>query len=309
MYVTDSHPGSGFSRLPHSNANWPPNAASFRNTVRVITIATYNTIHLIPTRSIRHTHSSLPSLLPPTHPSTRFTDTVLAALDKDPTSRDVTDSMPSAGTTTPRRGSNTSRPREVFQSLKARWDKVERGETGAEVGLDDLFDEATMERLASSMHRVTRSLQALIEDFENVQEIDEHITLISQINNTFIDAIITQGDPNTPFPHPSPTNTPAHPDASFMSVSSMSSSLLPSAVPRARPAPQTVLAATVLQLVRNAGGELPFARLKTRIGDVARAQGLNEGQAVQAVYLLVANNLVVIDRSVKGVKEGVVRIV
>lgn len=61
--------------------------------------------------------------------------------------------------------------------------------------------------------------------------------------------------------------------------------------------------------MRDAGGELPFAELKTRLGGVARVQAVGEGQAVQVVYLLVANNLVVIDRSVKGVKEGVVRIV
>ncbi|RUS20654.1 hypothetical protein BC937DRAFT_94693 [Endogone sp. FLAS-F59071] len=186
-------------------------------------------------------------------------DEVLTALDKDPTARDVTDSMPSTVTTTPRRGGGSARPRNSFQSLKARWEKVERASDGNE-------------------HRITRSLQALIEDLEKVQEIDDHIALISQINNTFIDSTISQGDPNVPFPSDHSTN----PDASFTSVSSFaSSSVLPLLGPRGRPGAQTVLAATALAFMRDAGGELPFAELKTRLGGVARAQGVGEGQAVQ----------------------------
>jgi len=59
---------------------------------------------------------------------------------------------------------------------------------------------------------------------------------------------------------------------------------------------QIILCAIVLQIIRDANGIIPLASLKEKIGQAAREQGLQESQGVSAVYMLVANRLISIDR-------------
>jgi hypothetical protein len=110
-----------------------------------------------------------------------------------------------------------------------------------------------------------------------------------------VDTIAAFGDPSA---------STGGPDSSFVSTastfSSAISSTLSSTNPSIRPNPQTILAATVLQLIRDAGGEVPFADLKAYVGQAARLQGFPEQQGTSAVYMLVASHLVMIDRSCKS---------
>ncbi|CAG8810016.1 9466_t:CDS:2 [Gigaspora margarita] len=63
------------------------------------------------------------------------------------------------------------------------------------------------------------------------------------------------------------------------------------------PSQQAIIAAIILQILRNVGGELLLADLKSRIGQVVREKGWQENEGIKALYLLVANKLVSIDRS------------
>ncbi|RIB13586.1 hypothetical protein C2G38_2097973 [Gigaspora rosea] len=68
-------------------------------------------------------------------------------------------------------------------------------------------------------------------------------------------------------------------------------------VPIPVPSQQAIIAAIILQILRNVGGELFLADLKSRIGQVVREKGWQENEGIKALYLLVANKLVSIDRS------------
>jgi hypothetical protein len=62
------------------------------------------------------------------------------------------------------------------------------------------------------------------------------------------------------------------------------------------PSQQTKLGAMVLQIIRDMD-ELTFSELKIKIGEVAREAGLSEDKGVRAIYTLLANQLITIDRS------------
>ena len=62
------------------------------------------------------------------------------------------------------------------------------------------------------------------------------------------------------------------------------------------PSQQTTLGAMVLQIIRDMD-ELTFSELKIKIGEAARKAGLSEDQGVRAIYTLLANQLITIDRS------------
>jgi hypothetical protein len=62
------------------------------------------------------------------------------------------------------------------------------------------------------------------------------------------------------------------------------------------PSQQTILGAMVLQIIRDMD-ELTFSELKAKIGEAARKIGLLEDQGVRAIYTLLANQLITIDRS------------
>lgn len=62
------------------------------------------------------------------------------------------------------------------------------------------------------------------------------------------------------------------------------------------PSQQTKLGAMVLQIIRDMD-ELTFSELKIKIGEAARKADLSEDQGVRAIYTLLANQLITIDRS------------
>ncbi|CAG8635738.1 14857_t:CDS:2, partial [Gigaspora rosea] len=62
-------------------------------------------------------------------------------------------------------------------------------------------------------------------------------------------------------------------------------------VPIPVPSQQAIIAAIILQILRNVGGELFLADLKSRIGQVVREKGWQENEGIKALYLLVANKL------------------
>ena len=62
------------------------------------------------------------------------------------------------------------------------------------------------------------------------------------------------------------------------------------------PSQQTILGAMILQTIRDMD-ELTFSELKIKIGEAARKTGLSEDQGVRAIYTLLANQLITIDRS------------
>ncbi|CAI2161380.1 19920_t:CDS:2 [Funneliformis geosporum] len=66
---------------------------------------------------------------------------------------------------------------------------------------------------------------------------------------------------------------------------------------------QTTLGAMVLQIIRDTN-ELTLSELKIKIGEFSREIGLSEGQGVRAIYTLLANKLITIDRS-KGSYQSV----
>src|ERR1051325_2391895 len=59
---------------------------------------------------------------------------------------------------------------------------------------------------------------------------------------------------------------------------------------------QIILGAMVLQIIRDMD-ELTFSELKIKIGESARKTGLSEDKGVRAIYTLLANQLITIDRS------------
>ncbi|KAI8054491.1 hypothetical protein BDF22DRAFT_742422 [Syncephalis plumigaleata] len=69
---------------------------------------------------------------------------------------------------------------------------------------------------------------------------------------------------------------------------------------------ETMMAALVLQTLHNNNGELPFAQLKEQVLHLALDQQCDAQQAVRAVYTLVANALVDIDRSTR---DNMVRLI
>ncbi|CAG8523712.1 385_t:CDS:2 [Funneliformis caledonium] len=69
------------------------------------------------------------------------------------------------------------------------------------------------------------------------------------------------------------------------------------------PSQQTILGAMVLQIIRDTN-ELTLSELKIKIGEFSREIGLSEDQGVRAIYTLLANKLITIDRS-KGSYQSV----
>ncbi|CAG8630467.1 10812_t:CDS:10 [Cetraspora pellucida] len=57
------------------------------------------------------------------------------------------------------------------------------------------------------------------------------------------------------------------------------------------PSQQAIIAAIILRMVRNAGGEISLADLKDQIGQAVREKGWQERDGINALYLLVANKL------------------
>ncbi|CAG8756496.1 9166_t:CDS:10, partial [Racocetra persica] len=57
------------------------------------------------------------------------------------------------------------------------------------------------------------------------------------------------------------------------------------------PSQQAIIAAMILQMVRNVGGEIPLADLKDQISRAAREKRWQEREGINALYLLVANRL------------------
>ncbi|CAG8595077.1 9554_t:CDS:2 [Dentiscutata erythropus] len=80
-------------------------------------------------------------------------------------------------------------------------------------------------------------------------------------------------------------------------ASTLEQSDIDSNAPIPVPSQQAIIAAIILQIFRNVGGELFLADLKSRIGQVIREKGWQENEGIKALYLLVANKLVSIDRS------------
>jgi len=62
------------------------------------------------------------------------------------------------------------------------------------------------------------------------------------------------------------------------------------------PSQQTILGAMVLQIIRDLD-ELTLSELKVKIGEASREIRLSEDQGVRAIYTLLANKLITIDRS------------
>jgi hypothetical protein len=81
---------------------------------------------------------------------------------------------------------------------------------------------------------------------------------------------------------------------------------MPTATGQASMPGETIIAALVLQTLNAHNGELPFAQLKEQVLHHALDQQCDAQQAVRAVYTLVANTLVDIDRSTR---DNMVRLI
>jgi hypothetical protein len=71
-----------------------------------------------------------------------------------------------------------------------------------------------------------------------------------------------------------------------------------------QPSPQSALSAMVLRTIRDYQVEhergFPLAQLKTSISQFTSSLNCSEAQGTQSIYMLVANNLIIIDRNEKG---------
>ncbi|CAO3669923.1 unnamed protein product [Umbelopsis vinacea] len=122
------------------------------------------------------------------------------------------------------------------------------------------------------MERISSTLQDVIDDLQLVQSLDSHITILGDVNQTLITTVIEQAKTNT------------------------SSTIQPS--------PQSALSAMVLRTIRDYQVEhergIPLAQLKTSISQFTSSLNCSEAQGTQSIYMLVANNLIIIDRNEKG---------
>ncbi|RKP04421.1 hypothetical protein THASP1DRAFT_33813 [Thamnocephalis sphaerospora] len=139
-----------------------------------------------------------------------------------------------------------------------------------------------MKRAKGNVHAATSSseeehtelhatLGQLLDETERRLNYDTDNELAREVSDVLVDAMATGGN--------------GRPDASTLDGT---------AVPR-----ETIVAALVLQTLRAHGGEMPFTQLKEVVSLHAIDQQCDTQAAVRAVYTLVANTLVDIDRSTR----------
>ncbi|CAG8474385.1 1404_t:CDS:10, partial [Ambispora leptoticha] len=127
-----------------------------------------------------------------------------------------------------------------------------------------------LNRIQHVMSTAVGTLQQLLEVRERYELLNFDLDLIREINSTLVDHVAEfQGENHLP-------------------------ELLDNI-----PTPQIILSAIILQIIRDEGGELPLTELKDRIGNLARQREMTEFEGINALYTLVANRLITIDRSEK----------
>ncbi|CAG8592395.1 4857_t:CDS:10 [Ambispora gerdemannii] len=128
-----------------------------------------------------------------------------------------------------------------------------------------------LNRIQHVMSTAVGTLQQLLDVRERYELLNLDLDLIREINSTLVDNVVEFQKDNFP-------------------------ELLDNI-----PTPQITLSAIILQIIRDEGGELSFAELKDRISNLARQREMSEFEemGINAVYTLVANRLIIIDRSEK----------
>ncbi|CAG8663749.1 1962_t:CDS:10, partial [Acaulospora colombiana] len=116
------------------------------------------------------------------------------------------------------------------------------------------------------------TLEQLLEDHQNGSLLEFDIDIINEISSTLIESVAEAVEKRDIY--------------------------LDKSIPM--PSQQMVLCAIILQILRDAGGELPLADLKERIGQSAREKGWKDSDGINALYILVANFLVTFNHSRKG---------
>ncbi|CAG8561557.1 7561_t:CDS:2 [Paraglomus brasilianum] len=157
-----------------------------------------------------------------------------------------------------------------FGRLKARYNTLVRDNT-TRLSTDALSDNRTSElslKVHTLMTTAEDELEKLMEDRRKYDLLDCDVDVLAEINSTITDHVAAG----------------SYPDINQDTTTNLSSTS------------QIILCAIVLQIIRDANGIIPLASLKEKIGQAAREQGLQESQGVSAVYMLVANRLISIDR-------------
>jgi vacuolar-type H+-ATPase subunit F/Vma7 len=139
-----------------------------------------------------------------------------------------------------------------------------------------IVDEDLQNGVIALTERIASTLQDVIDDLQVVQSLDSHITILGDVNQTLINFIM---------------------DQARRSVNKDTGVTF-------QPTAQSALSAAVLKTIRDHQVQhdrgIPLAQLKTSIGQFASSLSFSEAQGTQAIYMLVANGLVSIDRNEKG---------
>ncbi|GBB98809.1 hypothetical protein RclHR1_03330006 [Rhizophagus clarus] len=137
-------------------------------------------------------------------------------------------------------------------------------------GTESKFNDPTNEKLKvqSVLSSSASVLDKFVEDQEKLNTLEYDNIIIKDVNDIMIDNCASEHN-----------QTDIDTDA-----------LIPI------PSQQTKLGAMVLQIIRDMD-ELTFSELKIKIGEAACKAGLSEDQGIRAIYTLLANQLITIDRS------------
>ncbi|CAG8787922.1 11722_t:CDS:2, partial [Acaulospora morrowiae] len=116
------------------------------------------------------------------------------------------------------------------------------------------------------------TLEQLLNDHQNISLFEFDIDIVNEINSILVDGVAETMEKNDMYKDKS------------IPISSQ----------------QTILCANILQILHDAGGELPLAELKEKIVQAAREKGWKDSNGINSLYILVANSLVAFDHSQKG---------
>lgn len=162
---------------------------------------------------------------------------------------------------------------EVYDKFVEIWDHAS---VSMRSNSTSISDEDLQNGVIALTERIASTLQDVIDDLQVVQSLDSHITILGDVNQTLINFIMDQDK------------------RSFNKDSGATF----------QPTAQSASSAAVLKTIRDYQLQhhrgIPLAQLKTGIARFASSLNFSEAQGTQAIYMLVANGLVSIDRNEKG---------
>ncbi|KAG2171633.1 hypothetical protein INT43_008359 [Umbelopsis isabellina] len=162
---------------------------------------------------------------------------------------------------------------EVYDKFVETWDHASVSMRSKSTSI---VDEDLQNGVIALTERIASTLQDVIDDLQVVQSLDSHITILGDVNQTLINFILDQAKP------------------------SFNKNSRPTFQPTAQSASSAAVLKTIREHQMHHHRGIPLAQLKTGISKFASSLNFSEAQGTQAIYMLVANGLVTIDRNEKG---------